>query len=330
MELLVSVSGIISEIDFDRYSSEYNQYYNKFHDKTIFNSPNFLSLYLNKGTKFIFLKYKETDVDLGYCIFTLSNDQNKLSKIYTSHGHAPYSSIITTSNEVEFNVRFYNSIISHIFETNKLNSVDIEFRVPPGEFFPNAVNSDWILWSIGGKRNSGYFGRFFENKTSICLNRNRLRNTIRKNSLNYEIREIFDLSTNFYNLIVDNRRIRHDANLTHSYSDLKYFLDNSPELIKLYELKHHNLLCCALVIFQDYNQIIMQYLAGSACSYTNGCQDVFLKFYLDEYYTGEKPLLFGTSTEPSQDHKVLNIGLDRYKSSWGASVYTCFRFLITK
>ena len=98
--------------------------------------------------------------------------------------------------------------------------------------------------------------------------------------------------------------------------------------MKIWSLEHEGHICAAAIVFRDTGANILQYLGQSNCGYVMGSQDLVLSEIIKWSNAEDKPLLLGTSTRPETSHRELNSGLDSYKSSWGAKVYTSYRFTL--
>jgi hypothetical protein len=97
-------------------------------------------------------------------------------------------------------------------------------------------------------------------------------------------------------------------------------------MLSTYEISHSEDICAVAIIFEDIKFATIQYLAGSDCSFECGSQDLLVEKLISNFKSSNKILLFGTSTEPHQNHKTINSGLDNFKESFGALPYVSSRF----
>ena len=320
---------MIEQINFSEYSQQFEIYFSRFDKPTIFNSPSFLRNYFQNEKDYLILKYIGDDLNFAFAVFTKDFDGSKQKIIYESHKFAPYASITSTSSDVSFLKRLYSTLLNYLKNIEPENNYEVRFREPPSAYFPTVSSREWILWSENGLQTSAYFGRYFKSKADIKLNRNRVRNLLKINSSKIEIRQVDQIENDFYEIIKKNRMDRHNVKLTHSILDLHKIEINMKNFVSYLVLYHNDHACVVMVLFEDYCEIILQYLAGTDCSYENNLQDYLMNYYLLNIYSGEKSFVLGTSTDPNNSHRTLNIGLDKYKQSWGAKPYICYRYTFT-
>jgi hypothetical protein len=173
-----------------------------------------------------------------------------------------------------------------------------------------------------------YLGRLFDLSQPERINRNRKRRVARLNQQELHLNVSNAVSKDFYECLEANRMDRFSVRPTHTYEDLALLDDLIGDRMLYFSVTHENHICAVALVIVDSDFATIQYLAGSKCSFDSGAQDMIVmkvKEYLPMSCT---QVLFGTSTEPSKNHRELNEGLDSYKASWGTINYTAKRLTL--
>jgi hypothetical protein len=245
-----------------------------------------------------------------------------------SHSGAPYGGLCIPTDSPEIIKEAYSACIQSIRDTyNEVKKLEI--RIPP-QLVSKAVDShEWALWSLDFDNDVTYFGRYFSEENSLRPNRNRRRRITKINQSEFGIESHVGVLPSEFELLLKNRQLRHEAIPTHDLKDFENISKRIPGMVETYSIHHNDHLCAIAILFHDTEFSTIQYLAGTECSFLCGSQDLIVMKIVDHVVNAKKNLIFGTSTEPYSNHKVLNVGLDDYKSSFGAVPYTAKRFVKT-
>lgn len=250
----------------------------------------------------------------------LLTDPNNL----VSHLGSPYAGMCINSDQPEKIKSAYDLCFSTI---NKMfpNISSLEIRLPPAIVCKSTPIHEWALWSLGCTTKVMYLGRYFSSTNKLKLNRNRNRRIDKIDKSNMEI--IFNKtpSSEAFKVLIENRKKRHSVAPIHTLEDLQRIESCIPGILKSFQVRHSSKICSVAIIFEDSEFATIQYLAGSDCSFECGSQDLLVLHLIENYLATHKFLLFGTSSEPFQNHRTINSGLDNYKGSFGANAYVSSR-----
>jgi hypothetical protein len=260
-------------------------------------------------------------------VFPLSFSIAQPDKL-VSHLGSPYAGVCIDSDRPEKIKDVYDLCFREI-NSRFPSFASIEIRLPPSVVSEFTPLHEWALWSLGCTTSVMYLGRYFTPMSELKFNRNRRRrmDKIEKSRMNIAIKQI--LSDEAYELVINNRTKRHSVLPTHTAEDFRRISDCVPGMLSAFEISHSVDICAVAIIFEDTEFATIQYLAGSDCSFECGSQDLLVERLIENFKLSQKILLFGTSTEPQQNHITINSGLDKFKESFGALPYASSRFTKT-
>jgi len=243
---------------------------------------------------------------------------------FVSHLGSPYAGMCINSDQPQ-KIKSAYELCFRVINENFPNISSLEIRLPSSVICESTPAHEWALWSLGYIPTVMYLGRYFTPTDDLKFNRNRRRRMgkIDKSTMDMAFSEV--PSPDVYELLVQNREKRHSVLPTHTLADLQRIESCVPGTIKTHLVRHSVDICSAAIIFEDAKFATIQYLAGSDCSFQCGSQDVLVQELIAGYKFSNKKLLFGTSTEPNQNHRTINSGLDNFKESFGASAYVSSR-----
>ena len=222
-----------------------------------------------------------------------------------SHLGSPYAGICIDSDQPK-KIKDVYELCFKVVSQKFPKSVSLEFRLPPTVVSQSTPLHEWALWSLGCTTTAMYLGRYFTPTSQFGFNRNRKRRMEKIDKSGMRIRSIQVPSNEAYELLVKNRANRHSVVPTHTLDDLERIEECVPGMLKTFEISHSIEICAVAIIFEDANFATIQYLAGSDCSFECGSQDLLVEELIKNYKLSNKNLLFGTSTEPDQEHKSIN------------------------
>lgn len=243
-----------------------------------------------------------------------------------SHSGAPYGGLCISSDSPETIKEAYSACVQSIRDTyNEVKKIEI--RIPPHLVSKAVDTHEWALWSLDFVNEMTYFGRFFSEENYLHLNRNRRRRLAKIDQSEFRIDSHVSVLPAEFELLLKNRQLRHEAIPTHDLKDFETISKRIPGMIETYSIHHEGHLCAIAILFHDKEFSTIQYLAGTECSFICGSQDLLVIRIVECLVNMKKKIIFGTSTEPYSNHKILNVGLDEYKSSFGAVPYTAKRYI---
>lgn len=293
---------------------------------TRFCSINFLSYHTeNNSSTFENIYLSGSIRGIEYLLpLSLSSSSDGLT--IASHSGAPYGGLCISTESPEIIKEAYSACIQSI--RDKYDNVKkIEIRIPPNVVSKVADSHEWALWSLDFENEITYFGRFFSEETLLRPNRNRRRRIAKIEQSEFRIDSHVSVLPVEFDLLLKNRQQRHEAVPTHDLQDFETISKRIPGMIETYSIHHKEHLCAIVILFHDKEFSTIQYLAGTECSFLCGSQDLLVIKVVETLLSVKKKIIFGTSTEPHSNHKVLNVGLDDYKSSFGAVPYTAKRYV---
>lgn len=122
----------------------------------------------------------------------------------------------------------------------------------------------------------------------------------------------------FHNLLCGCLRERHDAGPVHSYEELKALMERFPDNIEIWIVSYENTMQAAVCLYKTANCNHCQYIATSEEGRRKNLLTPLFKALIDMTADEQKDFFdFGTSNEDGG--RVLNAGLNRQKTSYGAS-----------
>jgi hypothetical protein len=241
-----------------------------------------------------------------------------------SHLGSPYAGLCINSDQPLKIRGAYELCFDWIIQ--KFHSISsLEIRLPPSVVSQSTPIHEWALWSLGFTPSVMYLGRYFTPRNELRFNRNRRRRIDKIDRSNMKIEFSKIPSPEVYGLLAENRKKRHSVIPTHTLGDLRQIEDCVPGTLKTFSVRHFSNICAVAIVFEDTKFATIQYLAGNDCSFECGSQDVLVQELVKNFKSSNKVLLFGTSTEPNQNHQTVNSGLDTYKESFGAIPYVASR-----
>lgn len=294
---------------------------------TLFCSNNFLNYHRVKKPK-PFKEYRVSGSLESGEIFSLalSLDISEGWKHFVSHAGAPFGGICVGNIGPGELSMLYDEIWKFLNRTFG-NVGSLEIRIPPNFISSSVSSHEWALWSNGFSQKLGYLGRFLPPRESHKLRKDRVRNIVRNEKTDFTIHKFGSPTQEAYSLLQENRIRRFNVLPTHSLRDFQLIERFSPDSIITVQLENKSGIQAVAIIFKDQSSETLQYVANNLDTSKSGFQDTLLNHYLDEYRNMESPFLFGTSTEPTHNHRSLNSGLDNYKASWGGLPYSAFRYV---
>jgi hypothetical protein len=298
---------------------------------SIFQSSRFQSIYAQKNNLDILQISISDEAHNMFAGIHFNVHRLETGKIrFVSSSFSPYAGLFTNSKETKFIIQSYNLMVEALRSFSGNAEFYVEIRMPPQVFLSDYPIHEWALWSLGFQKELGYLGRYVD-PTESTLRKYRKQKLLKAQVTisKFEIERTNRIEDSVYRLVKENRQQRYGVSLTHSMTDLHDLsLLRNQSFLDIWKLKHENHLCVVAIIFSDFHEDILQYLAQAECGYTSGSQDVMLNQIILQMAKNRRKFILGTSTEPEMQHRSLNYGLDAYKATWGALPYSCFRFVL--
>ena len=291
---------------------------------SLLNSSDFLGYHDEgrRGWKSLVLNVHDCHgVQIGCLPISVAQDLTGVN--VSSHVGTVFAGLRTSSYEANQIRDAYLAVMGFVRE--RLNGRAMEIRLPPELVASETATHLWALWSLGFHAEVTYLGRAFRLPTEAEASRLRRRGMSRAIQGGAEVLETRQVSQHVYQVLEENRMLRHGVQPLHSLDDLDVISRRVPGLVRVFQADHNDHLCAGAILFVHAKYATLQYLFRSQCSESSAMQDLALIRSTEAVATETPWLLLGTSTEPDENHRAINTGLDAYKRSWGSIPYTAYR-----
>lgn len=291
---------------------------------TSLNSLNFLSYHEKSRHSSVaeqwLLTFENHDQIYAWLPISSSGDGELIA-----HGGTTWGGLITANTSIAQLALLYARATTFVRE--ELNTDHLVIRLPPERLVPDSALHGRAIFEGGGTIRNWFLGRMIDSGESTRWNRLRLRTLKGAKSLETHIKWVRASDPELYELIRTNRLARHGVQPAHTLHDLRQIDALTRESWQGFLLMHDDHPCAGALCIPDSNFVVLQYLAASGCALDSGTQDLLLSQLIRIYKpTPDHPLLLGTSTEPTTNHRTMNLGLDRYKASWGSTPYSYYSY----
>lgn len=154
---------------------------------------------------------------------------------------------------------------------------------------------------------------YIQNQLKYSKGRKWIINKAKKNGL---VVEESDDYLEFWKILEEILKSRHNANAVHSLDEIKSLHKIFPKNIKLFVAKKNNKILAGATIFENRDIVHTQYLANSDKGREFGALDFIIDRLINHFYKDKVYFDFGTSNE--NNGKYLNSGLIAQKEGFGA------------
>ena len=141
----------------------------------------------------------------------------------------------------------------------------------------------------------------------------------RQRRYNIEVSET-DTCTSFWDIVIEDRRVRHNVRPVHTAAELDYLKSKCPDNIKFYTARHGEQILGGAVIYLDRGVIHLQYAACTPEGKDMYATDVIYHDLIFNRLKGNRYFDFGISCEDSG--RYLNEGMVRHKEEFGGRSVT--------
>lgn len=240
-----------------------------------------------------------------------------------SHVGTVFAGLRVASDDVSLIRNAYQAVIKLV--RDHLGGDELVIRLPPELVVSETAAHLWSLWSLGFQPDVVYLGRALRLPNEVEASRLRRRGMARAIQCGGEVHETRQVSRHAHQVLRENRMRRHGVAPLHSLDDLDAISRRVPGLVRLFQADHDDHLCAGAIVFVHAKYATLQYLFRSECPESSAMQDLALYKAIEALATQTPWLLLGTSTEPNDNHRAVNAGLDFYKQSWRSIPYTAHR-----
>jgi hypothetical protein len=125
-----------------------------------------------------------------------------------------------------------------------------------------------------------------------------------------------DCAADFWQIIVDDRRVRHNTTPVHTGAELQLLRDRFPNDIRFYIARQGNTILAGAVIYICNNVLHLQYAAATEAGKECYAVDAIYHHLIFDEFTEATYFDFGTSNEDAG--RYLNEGMVHHKEEFGA------------
>lgn len=126
-----------------------------------------------------------------------------------------------------------------------------------------------------------------------------------------------DFSSFWEDILIHNLWERHRVSPTHSLLEMKYLAKTFSDNIKLFTVKHEEVLLAGAVVFKTATTAHLQYVAANQTGRKSKALDYLMSFLIEEEFSHKFFLNMGVSHVPETGK--INQGLVNWKESFGGS-----------
>lgn len=134
-------------------------------------------------------------------------------------------------------------------------------------------------------------------------------------------------ASDFWQIIVDDRRERHNTTPVHTLEEIQLLTDRFPDNILLFKAIRNSKIIAGAVMFVDRPDgvIHLQYAAGNHEGMETYAVDIIYNHVISDIFPHARYFDFGTSNEDGGQY--LNTGMTAHKEEFGARsiIYDCYR-----
>jgi hypothetical protein len=144
---------------------------------------------------------------------------------------------------------------------------------------------------------------------------------------NLIVKRSYDFKT-FMQIVQEVLKERHGVNPVHTAQEIEFLANRFPNNIQLFSAYINEKMLAGVLIYENKNVAHSQYSVNSTEGLQIGALDLILKYLIYDFYKTIKYFDFGISTE--QNGLSLNVGLLRYKESFGANavMHDIYKFTV--
>ncbi len=297
------------------YKKQWNDFIASTNNGTFLHNRNFMDYHHERFKDFSLMIY-EKDVLIALLPANIKND-TLYSHSGLTYGEILFSKKIKTNKKTIIIKQLLNFINKNKIKTWHIKSIPTFFNQVPDE------TAHYLYPKMGAEiyYNVGYY---YLNKENYHLNKNRKRNIHKADkSLNLKISYNPDHLFDYWKIVEENLKVKHNAKPVHSYKEMASLIKNFPTNIKVATISNGNMLLGGVVLFIINNVLHFQYINSTlekkARSSIDYLVNEIIKDNLDKY----KYISLGSAENRDGS---LNKGLVYWKESFGASVFNQYYF----
>lgn len=243
---------------------------------------------------------------------------NIKENVLISHGGLTYGGIIS-----DYNMK--TPVMLEIFKTlknylKKEGITEVLYKAIPHIYHLIPAEEDlYALFLNNAKRVRCDLSSTIFMKEMIHFSKSRKWSIKKSNSSGLEVRRTYEYET-FMKIEKNLLKQKYGIKTTHTEEEMRLLANRFPENIKLFAAYLKNNMVAGVIIYESKNVAHTQYIAFTDEGKKLFAHDLILSFLIEDYYTEKKYFDFGISTE--NNGRYLNVGLDKYKESFGARAIT--------
>lgn len=205
----------------------------------------------------------------------------------------------------------------------------VDYKPLPTIYHASPSQEDiWALWRMGAEMTSCGLSSTIDLSLPLQFNQQQRRNLRRAQKCGCEVREMgIEEVPEFWDMLASCLQQRHDVKPVHSIEELSLLMQRFPKKIRLFCAEKEGVAGAAVCMFDTGLVAHAQYIATTPQGREDGQLSLLFHHLLQSVYSGKRFFDFGISTEDGG--KVLNTGLHRQKSGFGATSVIYPRFTLT-
>ncbi len=253
---------------------------------------------------------------------------NRRDHYIISHGGLSYGGLVIGA---EIGISKYLAIFASIGDYLQMSGFEfLEYKSIPSIYHRYPSDEDkYVAFVLGAELHRRELSSTILPTKRIPLRKGR------KSDLNKAVRNGLsavesDRWAEFWDVLTDNLRDKHDRTPVHTIEEIKLLHSRYPDHIRLFIVSDGPSIVAGAVIFETSQVVHTQYIGCNESGRKKGALDLLLSHMLDNVFASKLYFNFGIST--TDNGYSLNTGLVDFKESFGARsiVQDSYRFNLKK
>lgn len=250
------------------------------------------------------------DNDVAMGLFPASLHQEHIIK---SHGGLTYGGFVMTDRTAATDVMEWLDAIIEYYRANGIT--DIYYKPIPHIYHRHPAEEDlYALFRNNAGLHTRNLATVIDLRHPIRSSRLTKRAEKRQRIGGIWVMETQDLNE-FWQIIVDDRRIRHNTVPVHNADEMQRLHTLFPQNIRFFIAGRDNEILAGAVIYVANNVLHLQYAAATAAGKDLYATDIIYNHVIFKAFPTAEYFDFGTSNE--DDGHYLNAGMTRHKEEFG-------------
>lgn len=160
----------------------------------------------------------------------------------------------------------------------------------------------------------------------VNIHRSRKDGIRKAKNLDLKIEESKDFASFWNKILIPNLALRHEVAPVHNLHEIEKLASHFPENIRQFNVYNKDEIVAGTTIFETKTTAHVQYISANVDRQKHGALDLLFATLITDTFSRKRYFDFGIST--IDGGKKLNLGLNNWKSGFGASPFTQKTYLV--